>query len=132
MLTTVAKRTNATAPADVVRILDAVEHHDQRRIGRGGVHQGIAAELAPNRDYSVQELVEAAAREPLQRLRVDAFHGNAGGSRERYRLIDPPVSPWSNLHSPNTPGSKRFEHRVEAVDDHLSTFTAAANAVARS
>lgn len=31
------------------------------RLARGGVHQGIAAELAPSRDYSVAELVEAAA-----------------------------------------------------------------------
>ena len=31
------------------------------RLARGGVHQGIAAELEPMRDYSVEQLVEAAA-----------------------------------------------------------------------
>jgi 23S rRNA (guanosine2251-2'-O)-methyltransferase len=31
------------------------------RLARGGVHQGIAAELTPVRDYSVEQLVEAAA-----------------------------------------------------------------------
>ena len=31
------------------------------RLARGGVHQGIAAELEPLRDYSVQELVDGAA-----------------------------------------------------------------------
>ena len=30
------------------------------RLARGGVHQGIAAELEPMRDYSVQQLVEGA------------------------------------------------------------------------
>lgn len=31
------------------------------RVSRGGVHQGIAAEVHPRRDYSVQELVDGAA-----------------------------------------------------------------------
>jgi 23S rRNA (guanosine2251-2'-O)-methyltransferase len=31
------------------------------RLARGGVHQGIVAELAPTRDYSIQELIERAA-----------------------------------------------------------------------
>lgn len=31
------------------------------RLARGGVHQGVAAELHPTRDYSVAELVAAAA-----------------------------------------------------------------------
>ena len=34
------------------------------RAARGGVHQGIVAELEPLRDYSVEELVAAAAPEP--------------------------------------------------------------------
>jgi len=34
------------------------------RAARGGVHQGIVAELVPPRDYSVQELVAAAAPHP--------------------------------------------------------------------
>lgn len=41
-----------------------VEHVDAQaldRASRGGVHQGIVAELEPPRDYSVQGLVEAAA-----------------------------------------------------------------------
>ena len=33
------------------------------RVARGGVHQGILAELEPLRDYSVEELVAAAAPE---------------------------------------------------------------------
>lgn len=31
------------------------------RLARGGVHQGIAAELEPMRDYSVRELIDGAA-----------------------------------------------------------------------
>ena len=34
------------------------------RAARGGVHQGVVAELEPPRDYSVEELVAAAAPEP--------------------------------------------------------------------
>ena len=34
------------------------------RAARGGVHQGVVAELEPPRDYSVAELVAAAAPEP--------------------------------------------------------------------
>jgi 23S rRNA (guanosine2251-2'-O)-methyltransferase len=42
----------------------AVERVDAQvleRMTRGGVHQGIVADLAPIRDYTVEELVEAAA-----------------------------------------------------------------------
>ncbi len=38
-----------------------VDSQALERLARGGVHQGIVAELAPARDYSVQELVEGAA-----------------------------------------------------------------------
>jgi 23S rRNA (guanosine2251-2'-O)-methyltransferase len=41
-----------------------IEHADAQaldRAARGGVHQGIVAELTPARDYSVEELVAAAA-----------------------------------------------------------------------
>jgi len=42
----------------------AVERTDAaalERLARGGVHQGIVAELAPARDYSIQELIDRAA-----------------------------------------------------------------------
>ena len=42
----------------------AIERTDAaalERLARGGVHQGIVAELAPTRDYSIQELIERAA-----------------------------------------------------------------------
>src|SRR5687767_2005248 len=45
----------------------AVEKTDLQaldRVARGGVHQGIVAELEPLRDYSVEELVAAASPEP--------------------------------------------------------------------
>jgi 23S rRNA (guanosine2251-2'-O)-methyltransferase len=41
-----------------------IERADEQaleRAARGGVHQGVVAELVPPRDYSVQELVAAAA-----------------------------------------------------------------------
>jgi 23S rRNA (guanosine2251-2'-O)-methyltransferase len=41
--------------------IDRVDAQSLDRASRGGVHQGIVAELAPHRDYSVREIVEAAA-----------------------------------------------------------------------
>jgi 23S rRNA (guanosine2251-2'-O)-methyltransferase len=41
--------------------VERVDVQALERIARGGVHQGIAAELEPIHDYSVQQLVEAAA-----------------------------------------------------------------------
>lgn len=41
--------------------IDRVDAQTLERLSRGGVHQGIVAELEPIRDYSVQELVEGAA-----------------------------------------------------------------------
>lgn len=41
--------------------VERVERQALERAARGGVHQGIVAELAPLRDYSVPELVGAAA-----------------------------------------------------------------------
>jgi 23S rRNA (guanosine2251-2'-O)-methyltransferase len=40
--------------------VDRVDPQALERLARGGVHQGIAAELAPIRNYGVQELVEGA------------------------------------------------------------------------
>jgi 23S rRNA (guanosine2251-2'-O)-methyltransferase len=50
----------ALARASAVPI-ERVDTQTLERIARGGVHQGIAAELVPARDYSVQELVSGAA-----------------------------------------------------------------------
>jgi len=43
------------------------------RDARGGVHQGIVAELEPLRDYSVEELVAAAAPEPALLVVLDGI-----------------------------------------------------------
>jgi 23S rRNA (guanosine2251-2'-O)-methyltransferase len=50
---TLAKSSGVTVERVDVQALD--------RLARGGVHQGIIAELEPPRDYSVEQLVEAAA-----------------------------------------------------------------------
>src|SRR5687768_6095737 len=44
--------------------VERVDAPTLERDARGGVHQGIVAELEPLRDYSVEELVAAAAPEP--------------------------------------------------------------------
>ena len=41
--------------------IERVDAQVLERLSRGGVHQGIAAEVEAPRDYSVQELVDAAA-----------------------------------------------------------------------
>jgi 23S rRNA (guanosine2251-2'-O)-methyltransferase len=41
-------------------VIERVDVSTLERIARGGVHQGIAAELAPIRDYTVRELVSGA------------------------------------------------------------------------
>jgi 23S rRNA (guanosine2251-2'-O)-methyltransferase len=55
-----ADRAVALAEAAGVAI-ERVDVHVLERLARGGVHQGVAAELVPIRDYSVQELVAGAA-----------------------------------------------------------------------
>jgi 23S rRNA (guanosine2251-2'-O)-methyltransferase len=41
--------------------IERVETHALDRAARGGVHQGVVADVEPARDYSVQEIVAAAA-----------------------------------------------------------------------
>jgi len=43
--------------------VERVDAQALERLSRGGVHQGIAAEVEPPRDYSVRELLEGAAPE---------------------------------------------------------------------
>jgi 23S rRNA (guanosine2251-2'-O)-methyltransferase len=43
--------------------VERVDAQTLERLSRGGVHQGIAAEVEPPRDYSVRELLEGAAPE---------------------------------------------------------------------
>ncbi|MBA2304821.1 MAG: 23S rRNA (guanosine(2251)-2'-O)-methyltransferase RlmB [Acidobacteria bacterium] len=60
------KRTDeAVALAGAAGIaIERVDAQVLERLARGGVHQGIVADLAPIRDYSVQELVAGAAPDP--------------------------------------------------------------------
>ena len=44
--------------------VERVEAEALERAARGGVHQGVVAELEPRKDHSVAELVAAAAPEP--------------------------------------------------------------------
>ena len=44
--------------------VERVDAEVLERAARGGVHQGVIAELEPRRDYSVAEIVAAAAPEP--------------------------------------------------------------------
>jgi 23S rRNA (guanosine2251-2'-O)-methyltransferase len=53
--------------------LERVDAQALDRLARGGVHQGVVAELAPARDYSVQELVELAAPEPALLVVLDGI-----------------------------------------------------------
>ena len=44
--------------------VERVEAQALERVSRGGVHQGVVADLAPPRDYSIHELVASAAPDP--------------------------------------------------------------------
>jgi 23S rRNA (guanosine2251-2'-O)-methyltransferase len=55
-------RAMAEANRVPVRVVSA---QDLDRLARGGVHQGVAADLADAPDYSVQELVSSAQEPPL-------------------------------------------------------------------
>ena len=44
--------------------IERVDAEDLRRAARGGVHQGILAELLPQRDYTLQEIVAGASPGP--------------------------------------------------------------------
>jgi 23S rRNA (guanosine2251-2'-O)-methyltransferase len=44
--------------------VERVDGEALERAARGGVHQGVVAELEPLRDYSVAEIIDAAAPEP--------------------------------------------------------------------
>ena len=45
--------------------LRRVQAHELDRVAKGGVHQGVLAEVEEARDYSVQDLVQGAAAAPL-------------------------------------------------------------------
>ena len=52
---------------------DRVDGQALDRAARGGVHQGVVAELEPARDYSIEELVASAAPEPPLLLVLDGI-----------------------------------------------------------
>jgi 23S rRNA (guanosine2251-2'-O)-methyltransferase len=54
-------------------IVERVEAAELDRAARGGVHQGIVAELAPSRDYGIGELIEAAKPDPPLILVLDGI-----------------------------------------------------------
>ena len=51
--------------------VERVDAQALERISRGGVHQGIAADVDAPRDYSVQELVDSAAPHPALLVVLD-------------------------------------------------------------
>src|SRR6187549_3850740 len=53
--------------------VERVEAPALDRAARGGVHQGVVAELEPPREYSVEELVAAAAPEPALIVVLDGI-----------------------------------------------------------
>lgn len=53
--------------------IERVEAQALDRAARGGVHQGVVAEVELPRDYSVEELVQAAAPEPPLILVLDGI-----------------------------------------------------------
>ena len=101
---------------DVVRVFDPVEHDEERRRRTGARDQILDRIVARRRDLRHDVLMRSAARDPRQRFRIDPLHRHVQLSRQRNRLIDPPVGASSHTEALHAAPAKGFEHGVETVD----------------
>jgi hypothetical protein len=100
-----------------VRILDAIEHDDQRRPARS-THQFADAELDMFLDVRNDTLMNPASRLPLQNVRWNLTHRHAAGGREGEELPHSITAPVPHAQLPDATGAKSFEHGIDPVDDH--------------
>ena len=117
-----AASTRAQDRADVVRILDAVEHDEQRRLRR---RRRRPAPARCSRAAPRLRRRSPGARRRAQRDRAPAHpHARsarplacASASASSMRLSAARADP----KPPHPSGAQRLEDRIEAVDDHRST-----------
>jgi hypothetical protein len=104
--------------ADVMRILDAIEHHDERRPRRCRRDDLLDAVLLRRLELGDDSLVHAATRRPIERLCVHAIHRHPARVRKRQRLLDAAIAAVRDTQPAHDATAQRFEHGVEAVNDH--------------
>ena len=114
--------------ADVVRVLDAVEHDEQRRTV-GVLHEVADAVVPRGAHFGDHALMHAVATAPVEFAGLDAFHRNAVLGGQRQQALQPLVVAASDEQAFHAARLQRLGDRVHAVDDHPS---ASANALARA
>src|SRR6188474_652657 len=118
--------------ADVLWILDAVEDHEQRRTA--GTKNQLLDTVINGRvlDVGNDALMDAAFRQSMKEIRFDVLDAYAAICGERHQFLHAAAAAMADAQRGDAPGAERFEHRVDAVDDHCRLRTAAANSAARS
>ena len=112
--------------ADIVRILDAIEHDDERSPVRAA-HQLRDAVLGAFLDVGNDSLMNTAARLPLQDIPWNLTHGHTVVGRERDELAHPIIAPVPHAQLRDATGAKSFEHGIDPVDDHGAELWRMAN-----
>ena len=87
--------------ADVVRILDAVEHDEQRCGGSGrfdNVAQRVVARIV---DLGDDPLMHTATRQALDHLRAGALDWNAGLPCDPQRIFEAAIASRTDAHPPH-------------------------------
>ena len=94
-----------------MRILDAVEHDEQRRRGCGRLDELAKRVVARRLELRDDPLVDAAAR---QRDRASARRRARSATlccaRERERLVDAPIAARPDAQPRTRPRAQRLEH----------------------
>ncbi len=88
--------------ADVVRILDAVEDDEQRWVRCRAVDELLHAVITRRVNFRRNPLVDAAARQPFEHLRINTLDLDACRLRQCNRFVDALVTARANLESPHT------------------------------
>jgi hypothetical protein len=109
----------AQARAEVVRIGDAVEHEQQRRLGKRGEHVVDRRRHRGRVDQRHHALVLRRARELLEPCRIHRMHLAAGGAGARGELAHPRVVArirHVQLANRIGPRPQAGGHRMKAVE----------------
>jgi hypothetical protein len=104
--------------AEVVRILDSVQDHDER--GACRTHdQFLDADPLRVAQVGDHPLVHGAPRQPIEFRRRDAGHHNLLGLRKAQDLRHPFVRAGRNPDRGQPARPQRFENGVDTVDPHI-------------
>jgi hypothetical protein len=75
--------------------------------------------MVPRRfEFGNDPLVHAAPRCAIDRGRIRALDGHAILTSERQRFCNALIRARANAHAAHAAASQRFEHGIDAVDDH--------------